>query len=310
MNEYTHAAEEMKEMLVTEYLKKNPGLKRAEITTKLVNGRVVVEAVGNVIQNCAGRIQKKVAFSPKEQSILKQLAKNGDERYAECLDSIGTSKKYVSWLGTSQFTGFGEKEQTETLEFLNKRDEIAGKRALDILQAKMKMIQMMKAKVKASKSLVQTLTMEYMQAVTGQLKAQGAIYNREIDLGNTFTGHVEKFIQSNIRTTQQKMDKKTLISVAQAYQLASNVKIDPLDVPAKIDNKEFGTAIEGVKGKLSKLREEFESLQKLISFMESLVEELMKAKDQDLTGEPKPEKENKPSGPRMAFTTRSSRGRR
>lgn len=309
MNEYVQAAEQMKEMLITEYLKKNPGLKRAEVTTKLVNGRVVVESVGNIIQNCAGRVQKRAPFNVKEQSLLKQLAKGGDERYAECLDSIGTSKKYVEWLSESSFTGFGDREKIDSLEFLQKRDEIAGKRALDILTVKKKLVQLMQAKVQASKSMIQTLTLEYMQAVTGQLKAQGAIFNKEIDLGNIFTGHVEKFISSNIRLAQPKLDKKALISIAQAYQLASQIKIEPIEVPQKIESKEFGNALQSVKTKLTNLRQEVESLQKIISFMESLVEDLVQSKDKDITGEPAPVKETKPSGPRMAFTTRSGKRR-
>ena len=85
MNNYAQAAAEMKEMLISEYLKKNPGSKRNEITTKLVNGRVVIETVSNVICNCSPK-NKKPAFSPKESSLLKQLAAGGDERYAACLE--------------------------------------------------------------------------------------------------------------------------------------------------------------------------------------------------------------------------------
>ncbi len=308
MNNYAQAAAEMKEMLISEYLKKNPGTRRNEVTTKLVNGRVVIETVGNVICNCSPK-NKVSAFSPKEQSLLKQLAAGGDERYAACLDSIGSSKKYVGWLHSAKFVPFGDIEKNETLEFLAKKDEVSGRRSLDILNVKKQLVLLMKAKVKASKSMVQTLTMEYMQAVQGQLKAQGAVFNREIDLGNSFTENVEKFIKDNIRIAQPKLDKKSLIDIAKAYQVASNQKIDPLDIPQKLDNKEFDKAINNVKDKLDKLREEFDNIQKLINFMEELVDQLLQSKDKDLTAPPAKEEKTGPSGPRMAFLSKS-RGRR
>jgi len=308
MNNYAQAAAEMKEMLISEYLKKNPGSKRNEITTKLVNGRVVIETVSNVICNCSPK-NKKPAFSPKESSLLKQLAAGGDERYAACLDSIGSSKKYTGWLHGAKFIPFGDAEKNETLAFLAKKDEISGKRSLDILNVKKKLVQLMKAKVKASKSMVQTMTMEYMQAVQGQLKAQGAFFNREIDLGNSFTENVEKFIKTNIRIAQPKLDKKSLIDIAKAYQVASNEKIDPVDVPKKLDNKEFDKAINNVKDKLDKLRVEFDAIEKLIKFMEELVSELMLSKDKDLSEPPGKEKKTGKSGPRMAFSSKGGRRR-
>lgn len=304
MNEYSQAAEQMKEMLIAEYIRRNPGIKRAEVCTKLVNGRVVVETVSNVIHNCAGRIKKRTTFTPQEQTMLKELAKSGDERYAACLDSVGSSKKYVDWLYESKFTAFGDREKVDTLEYLDKREQISGKRALDILSAKKKLIQLMKDKVQASKSMIQTLTMEYMQAVAGQLKAQGAIFNKEIDLGNSFTDHTEKFIQSKIKIAQPKLDQKSLIAIAKAYQIACSEKIAPLEIPKKIQTKEFAAALGKVKTNLTTLREQVQVLQKILEFMESLVEELMKAKGEDLTGEPPKTDESGPSGPRMAFTTR------
>jgi len=304
MNEFSSVADQMKEMLISEFIRKNPGMKRAEITTKLVNGRVVVEAVGNVIKNCAGRIKKSVPFTFKEQSLLKELAKGGDERYAECLDSIGSSKRYVDWLYESKFTAFGDRDKVDTIEFLDAREQICGKRSLDILNAKKKFVQLMKDKVQASKSLIQTLTMEYVQAMTGQMKAQGAIFNKEADLGNLFTSHTEKFIQSKIQDSAPKLDQKSLITVAKAYQLASSQQVSPLEIPKKIQTKEFAAALDQIKNKLVSLREQVVMLQKVLQFMEALVEEMMKAKGEDLTGEPPKKDESGPSGPRMAFSTR------
>ena len=309
-NDYSQAAEEMKEMLITEYLKKNPEARRKEITTNVVNGRIVIETVVNVIQNCSPKQNKKPpTFTAKESYLLKQLAAGGDERYAECLASIESSKKYVVWLHGVKFIPFGDSKKNEILEFLSKKNEISGKRSLDILNVKKQLIQLMKTDVKASKSNVQTMTMEYMQAVKGQLIAQGAIFNIEINLGNTFTENVEKFIKDNIRVAQPKLDKKSLIDIAKAYHVASNEKINPLDVPKKIDNKEFDKAIDNIKYKLDKLRKEFDNIQKLISFMEELVNKLLQSKDKDLSVPPGKEEKPGKSRPRMAFLSKGGRGR-
>lgn len=305
MDEYSQAADQMKEMLITEYIRKHPGLKRSEVATKIVNGRVVIESVGNIIHNCASRIKKTILLTPQEQALLKEIAKSGDERYAECLDSVGTSKKYAEWLCESRYTAFGERDKIETLEFLSNREQMSGRRALDILAIKKKLIQLMKDKVQASKSLIQTLTMEYMQAVAGQLKVQGAIFNKEVDLGNSFTKHTEKFIESKIKEAKPLLDERSLVTIAKAYQIAAGQKVHPLEIPQKIQTKEFAAALTQVKKNLSTLREQVQSLQKILGFMETLLAELAKSKGEDLTKEPPKPADTESPSQRMVYVTRA-----
>lgn len=311
MSDYTVAAEQMKEMLISEYLKRNPGLKRSDVTTKFSNGRIVVDAINNIIQNTAGRIHRVSTFSKKDKEILQELARGGDERYVECLHSIDNSQKIIDWLSQSTFVDFGVMEKKDHFDFLSKKNEIAGKRALDIFHAKQKLSQIAQIQTKASNSLIQTIQMEYMNAAMGQIKTQGAIYNKEIDLGNTFTSHVEKFIQSNIRKIKPNLNQNTLIAIAQAYQVTSDLKILPLEIPPKPIYEEMRESLNIVKVKLSILRNEFDSLTNFIHTLDTLLHESIRIDDTNinLETEPEPSTQSHPtSNHRMAYARHKNHG--
>ena len=51
MEDYSHAAEQMKDAIIEEYLKDNPGVQRNELMTRMVNGKMVIEQMKNIFVN-------------------------------------------------------------------------------------------------------------------------------------------------------------------------------------------------------------------------------------------------------------------
>jgi hypothetical protein len=92
----------------------------------------------------------------------------------------------VEWLSEIlRLTGFGDREKNRITRIFAKADEIAGKRAPRYSDREKETGSIDQAKVQASKSMISNVdAWNTCKQCTGQLRAQGAIFNKEIDLGN------------------------------------------------------------------------------------------------------------------------------
>ncbi|MBZ0258444.1 hypothetical protein K8I31_20420, partial [bacterium] len=71
MDDYSYAAEQMKEIIINDYLRKNPDVNRHEIVTKSVNGRIIVETITSTFNKLSERQKQKGNVSDKEKKLLK-----------------------------------------------------------------------------------------------------------------------------------------------------------------------------------------------------------------------------------------------
>ena len=74
MNPYDNLAEEIKESIIEEYLRKNPDISRSEIVSQIQNGRVVVGTISELMQKISNRTSIQKSLSGPNESLLKKLA--------------------------------------------------------------------------------------------------------------------------------------------------------------------------------------------------------------------------------------------
>lgn len=277
MSEYTYAAEQMKESIIEDYLQKHPDIRRSEIVTKFVNGRVVVGTMTEILHNVAGRKSVQDASTGKNKKLLDELAKGGDVRYAECVKSIESSNTYLEWLSMSRYTGFTEDEYEENIVSLARLQPICNDRAVDLHESKMKFAEAMQTAAKPTRSLIQTLMAEYLQAFSGQVKAQRSIFKREVDLGDRFSTCTGNFIQDNFSGIRSNPNPAAVKAVAKAINILKNQNIDIGQIQNEKDIKKLNKALEFLGIRLNARREELANLQKLINFIDALVNEIMPA---------------------------------
>ncbi len=300
MDEYKKAAEEMKEAIINEYLKKHPEVNRHEIITRLVNGRIVIDTITNVFNNMAGRKAASKAIAPEGVKRLRELAHGGDERYAVCLESISQSIKYINWLHAAKFTTFGDKEKNDNLNNLNKKEELCGIKTLEVNQAKEKLTQLMASKTKMNSSSARTLVMEYFHTSLGQLKCQCSIFQRECTLGDTFGSNAHHFIM-NSKSAPDTIALKTssLRSLEDLYKVLIGSKINIKHVTSKEQLQKLERGMDDFQVELQNRRQELEKLKTMVEVLEAVLDSM----EQQVK-----ETKSKSSGPRMAFTSKK-RGR-
>jgi len=297
MAEYSHAAEQFKETIIEEYLKRNPGVKRSEIMTKLVNGRIVVGTIQEILTNLSSRTSSKAKTACPDRNIVDKL-KGEDERLAASFQSIESCKHYIEWLFSSRSSGFSEDDRNQNIEYLTRHGTICEYRAIDLHESKMKFAQAMTGKLKPTRSLIHTLLTEYMQTVLEQLKSQRLIYKREVELGDQFSQISREYIRKLHATSKPSVIK----AVSKVADVLKSNKIDISGITNANDIKGLTAALDRLGAQLQQRREEYAILQEFITVFESVIEQL-----KAMQPEPEKEEEQKTSSNRMAFTTKKGR---
>ncbi len=296
MNDYSAAAQEMKESIIDEYLKTHPGTKREEIITRTVNGRVIVDTINNAFKfNASKQTENRI----KDQKLLKKLIRQGEEQLIACLHSVKSSKKYVDWLFTSRNTGFSQQDKEENFDYLEKKETAAGNKSIEVHNAKVKLSQMLADKVKTESSLARTLVQEYIQVVVDQLKVQQSIFGREVDLAEHFSTYAKEFIESCFSVVQSRLKPSTLNALGKAYHILKNEKIDQPNITSPENHKKFKESMDTFEEKLNERRGQLAAIQQLVNFLEEVIAS-MKSTDNE-------SESKKSSSRRMAFTTRSKK---
>lgn len=282
MDEYRHIGDQIREALIDEYLQKNPGIARAQVITRMVNGRVVCDTITQVLATVSAR-----KITQQEQELIKkQLEVQEDDRYQEGKISVQTSKRIVDFLFTSSFPGFGLNEKNENLNFLRRHERILVDRAYAMHEVKKEFLQMMDGRMNPSSARTATLMQRYFQAILEQLKAQGAIYQKEYDLGSIFTGFARDFLKENVQAIKSKIKASVLKTIAQAYTLAKKATDANLPDINTIDRDLLEAALAEMDEGLDKRRIQIQAIEKVIAFVEKLVKDIQEQEKKLARGEP------------------------
>jgi hypothetical protein len=304
MQEYAHAAEEMRESIIDAYLRKHPDVPREHVVTKMINGRLVVDQIKNVLNSSSGKAQVTEIHTKSEKKLIAELRKGGDERLAHCVRSIENSKGYIDWLFNAKFTGFSESDKNDNVIFLQNRQQICEDKALDLYNVKMKLAEMMNNSVKPSPSMVKTLTAEYLQSVLGQLKSQHGTYKKEVTLGDHFSDSMKDFLKKEFGQVKEMAKPSTLKACQRAFMILQKENINITDIASKGKLNELSTSLDRLGDQLQDRKKELELIQKMVTSLEQMLEQIEKKVAE------REERSTAPSGPRMVFTSRKDGGRR
>ncbi|RJP34542.1 MAG: hypothetical protein C4527_02025 [Candidatus Omnitrophota bacterium] len=303
LDDYSSVAEQFKESLIQEFLKKNPKVKKEEIVTRTVNGRIVIDTIDHVFKHAAG--QRKVQETVDRKKI-NELLEKGEKRLASSLESLQSSRQYAQWLYRSRFADFSEKEKDQTLLFLAQKEDACGKCAIVADSSKQKLLEVINQQARSTSSLVRTLLQETLQSVLDLLKCQGAIFKREVELGDQVSVCMRDFIQSTVSVAQALVKPTTVNAMARAYQILKNETIDATAITKAENIKKLKQAVDELESNLKQRRDMINSIQQLVHFVESVLEAAGQLEPKEKPSEPALDSKSAPTR-RMAFTSRLNR---
>lgn len=297
--------EKLRDVMVDEYLNVNPESSRPEIETRSVDGKVVCDTIVKSV----GAISKRTRFEgPEEEQEFfdEQIGISGNARYQACQKSIAYSGKIIDSLLSSQHCDFSEQEKTDNLGYLEQNERRAVEYGQTVEDTKSEIVAMMEGKVtqhtklKLVPSRVRASLVTYIRALVDQMKVQGNLFKREHDLGERFRTFTRDFIKEHVQDAKGNVKKETMETIRRVYLLA---KKDGEELPEIVGDglRHLRGALTTIEGRLEKSRLQFQTMEKIVAYLEKLIVELENYKEDD--GQ---------KGPRMARSARSGdrRGRR
>lgn len=309
-SEYQEASTQFKEEIITQYLRNNPGVKRSEVTMKIVNGRNICTHISATFDN----LSKRKIRSKEEQEVLKDLSSGSDKRYTACLESISSTRQYAGWLVESPGIAYNENDQQHDTHFLNRREQLSESYAMELSGFKKKIAKLMESEEETPEEQVKLLMMEYFQSSHSQLKCQKSIMEKECSLGGMFSEYSEEFIKEHYLNLKPKAGMRTIEAVKKAYNIlrSSGVDMEEVDANEKITSKDqlkkLAGGLKSLNHQLERKREQLNAIQKMVAFLEDMVDII---KEEIAPSKPKKAKkkpivqEEEPK--RMAFLDRAKR---
>ena len=271
MNPYDNLAEEIKESIIEEYLRKNPDISRSEIVSQIQNGRVVVGTISELMQKISNRTSIQKSLSGPNESLLKKLAEGGDIRYANSLKSVDISKMYIQWLSGHRFSGLTDKEQSENINALDHLSSLSGKKALEAYDVKLKFLKAMKDTKKPLPSLLQTLMAEYFESTREQIKAQRLIFKREVNLGERFSVSTTGMIRDNFMVIRSVKNQEAMKAIEKAIQILKENSIPLPEIVKEGDIKLLTNSVSALEKKLDERRKELEELNQIAASLDEII---------------------------------------
>ncbi len=208
-------------------------------------------------------------------------------------------------MSLAKFSGFSEQDKKEHTEFLHRQSAVCSKCALDLHDARAKFQETIKAEAKLSRSSINTLVLEYLQSVYGQLKAVRSIFKREVELGDWFANATMGFFTTQFSGIHAKPNPSAVRAIARAFAILRENHISVPEIQSQQDVKTFDQSMIQLKERLEKRRKQYEELNGILNFLETLIEDLKI----NIAASPS-EEPAKDSSQRMAFTTRENKSRR
>lgn len=308
-SEFQEASSQFKEEIITEYLRSNPGVKRSEVTMRIVNGKNVCTHISNTFD----QMSKRKVRSKEEQQLLQELSGGGDKRFSACLESISSTRQFSGWLVDSPGIAYNENDSVEDERFLARREQLSESHALELSNFKKKIAKLMEAEEETPEEQVKLLMTEYFQSSHAQLKCQKSIMEKETTLGGMFSEYSEEFIKEHYLQLKPKAGKNTVEAVKKAYNILRSSGVDMEEVSAheKITSKDqlkkLAGGLNSLNAQLTRKREQLEAIQKMIAFLEDMIQVI---KEEAPKSKPKKKKKKSTTDEapkRMAFLDRAKR---
>lgn len=301
-HEYKEVGEKLRDMLIDEYLRANPGVTRSQVVTRNVDGKVVCETIVSSMRNIS-RITRFQGSDDDREFLDKQLQVSGNVRYQACKKSIVYCEGMIDSLVSSKYCEFSETDRVDNIRFLERSERLAVERGHVVDETKKELVGMMggeitkHTKLQLAPSRVRHTLTKYVRALADQMKTQASVFRREYDLGDRFSAFTRDFIKDHVQDAQKMASKETMDTILRAYLLARK-EDEELPETQGEGPKKLKTALAGIQKRLDKRRIHIQVMEKIVAYLEKVIGALENYQEDGAQGG---------AGPRMTRSARSTR---
>ena len=271
MSDYSYAAEQMKEKMIRDYLKKNPGVRRDQLVVRMINGRICIDRVDDVFTKVSKQEKTKRILSKNDQKLLQKLSDGGDHRFVSSMKSVDSTKSLLEGLTQCPFIEFSEEQRQEHVTQLDDAVERLEDASIELFKVREKYAEVTQQSVRPLPSLIQTMSMELIEAIMKQLTAQAEIYNQEIKIGNFYSKAVRHFFVNHYQDFEN-LDPKIINYIAQSCTYLKSEKMREVAVNGADNHEKFREALDRLDEQLRFRRKQYKQIQKLLAYLSDVLQ--------------------------------------
>ncbi len=290
------AIQRIHKMLIREYVKAHPEVSESEVIIRSVNGKLVCDTIAHLLTS-GSKIQTQEKIDV--ETYRKHMEASEEQRYKDCQTSMQSSGRLCDYLINSPHHSFTEEDKKEIEEYLERFIKICADRTQTAKYIRKAFVQLMDGTNVATRPKIKSELSKFFHAILEQLKAQKEIFKKEFELGNDFCLCILKQMETLIPNVQNRLSEKNWKNVEKAYKILI-IESEREGQDESEDFKELKSIVKSMKGHLDKRRIQFQAIEKIVAFLEKLLEQLNNPDAQSAA--PKDKKASK--GHRMAFVSK------
>ncbi|RJP25795.1 MAG: hypothetical protein C4527_16480 [Candidatus Omnitrophota bacterium] len=315
------AQEEIRNALVDEYLKQNPGVSKQEVIMACKDGKLIFSDLATFLAEM--KITKGFSQSLENaRSLFENLAIHENQRWKECCLSIEYSKLMLDCLVSSPFNYYDKVGWKRERDHLENQMRLGAKATVKLSTYKEQIIALRKNTDSIRTPSTRSVVIEYHNWVIYQLKILHQVYKKEVDLGDIFSDCASNFITVTFEEIRRKavpfnlnVDEINTIYAVLKGNANANLGLDGIvELTANLLHRTrmaLTQAVEEMKERIEKRRAQFEEIWKAISSMQEFVNKMDELNRLDAAGTQPPPVEDhtlKKKSVRMArMDSKSSR---
>ncbi len=300
------AKEEIRKALVSEYLKQNPGVQEQEVIMACKDGKLIFSDVATILAEM--KIKKEFSQSLEgARNLFSNLTVHENQRWKECCNSVSYSQLMLDCLVSSPFNYFDPYGWKCEREYLEKQQRYSAKATVKLTEYKEEITDLKERDGTIRTPEGRSLVVDYLNWVILQLKSLHLIYKKEVELGDIFADCASNYV----RVTFEEVQTKTVafkIDMDQVNQFYGLLKGSPnatvglegvVELTASVLNRTkiaLNQAVDEMKTRIEKRREQFEEIWAMISSMQHVVVQMKTLHQQiadSVSSGREPEKEEK-----------------
>lgn len=273
MDDFLFAALQVRNAIVREYLDSHPQVKEQDITA-CAGSAMVFKTLDHVFQAIgAKKLLQQTTDSVPQDELEQNILEDENARCMKSLQSVQNSARLIQFMLKTIMIPFGQPERDQNLAFLKDREKNCVSNAVEQCDYRRKLVSLLDH-VKPTASIIQTLVTQYLQSIVAQIKCQHALYKRELELGETFHFYVRQVLKTNLSTLPPEAVNKTAKTLQDMHEVLEKNTQSEESASGTGEKIPFFKLVKKFETQIQNQREKVEALEKVITFIEDVVEQM------------------------------------
>ncbi len=289
---YERAKEEITNALVEEYLRQNPGVDKHQVMMACKEGRLILTDMAAVLAEM--KVRKNFRDSLDNAGrMFASITVHENQRWKECIASTEQSKLIIDCLHSTPFNLFDSDDWNREHSFIKKQERICARATVKLEEYKEKIADLKKQKKSVQSPIGRTYVIEYLKWVIDQLNVLHKVYGKEIELGDQFEQCASGYVDVTFNEIKKDRTAFDLAEMNKVLKALTGDKKDALEIDSSMElnidllikaKNSMNEAVEKMKNKVEKRREQFQEVWSTITAMQDVVKNMEEMNKLDKEG--------------------------